>query len=188
MGTMQLGAEDRTGTVRERPSPLGAKDIRTQPGTGSSQYVSFLLGKEAYALDILEAREIVDLPALRRLPSTPSWILGLMDLRGEFVPVVDLKKKFELEPGEEAESKVVVVVAFQAEDGRDLVVGLLADAVLDVFELPRRELGPAPNFGARFSRSYLRGITKRDGQLVMVMEATKLLADTEVRLLAEPAA
>lgn len=160
----------------------------TQSGTGSSQYVSFLLGKETYALDILEAREIVDLPALNRLPNAPPWILGLMNLRGAIVPVVDLKKKFDLEPAEEVAAGFVIVVVFQAEDGQTLVVGLLADAVLDVFELAHSELGPAPNFGARFSRSYLRGMTKREGQLVLVMEATKVLADTDVRLAAEQAA
>ncbi|MBK7395210.1 MAG: chemotaxis protein CheW [Myxococcales bacterium] len=154
--------------------------VETTPSGTRHCYVSFLLGEETYALDVREAREIVDLPALRRLPNAPPWIVGVMDLRGAVVPVVDLEKKLGIPRTGGAAAGYVVVVVLQVR-GQELVVGVLADAVLDVFELAADELGRPPAFGARFSRSYLRGTTDRDGQLVLVLEATRVLADRDVR-------
>jgi purine-binding chemotaxis protein CheW len=157
-----------------------------------TQYVSFRLGRESYALDIWHAREIVDAPPLSQMPNAPAWIPGLMNLRGRIVPVVDLKKKFGLEDAASASVArgYVIIVEIGGEDRPPMSIGLLVDAVLEVFDLPASELEPPPKFGARFSRSYLVGMTKRAAAIVAVMDAAKVLADTDVLLedQCEPAA
>lgn len=157
--------------------------VEISPVKQANHYVAFRLGKEAYAIDVALAREIVDSPKLRQLPAAPAWIPGLMNLRGRVVPVVDLKKKFEL--GSEAEPGGYVIVVELTTDGEPFAVGVLADAVLEVFELAPEELGPAPRFGARFSRTYLRGMAKRNDEVLVVMDAEKVLSDSDVRLAAD---
>lgn len=146
-----------------------------------NQYVSFRLGKETYALDIWHAREIVDEPPLSQMPNAPEWIPGLMNLRGRILPVVDLKKKFGLEggPGQTTARGYVIVVEIESEGRAPQSIGLLADSVLEVFDLPASQLEPPPKFGARYSRAYLVGMAKRDAGIVAVMDASMVLEDTD---------
>jgi purine-binding chemotaxis protein CheW len=145
------------------------------------EYVSFRLGKEIYAVDIWHAREIVDAPPLSRLPNAPAWIPGLINLRGRILPVVDLKKKFGLadEPLRQSAQAYIVVVELPSEQGEPMSVGMLADAVLEVFDVPASELDPPPKFGARFSRDYLLGMAKRAAGIVAIMDAPRVLADAD---------
>ncbi len=146
------------------------------------EYVSFRIGKELYAIDVWHAREVVDTPAVSQMPNAPDWIFGMMNLRGRIVPVVDLKKKFGLAEAAEAAAHArtyVVVVELPGDDGDALPVGLLADAVLEVFDFDPAQLAPPPQFGARFSRAYLLGMVKRDTAIVAVMNAAKVLSDAE---------
>jgi purine-binding chemotaxis protein CheW len=158
--------------------------VEISPVKQANHYVAFRLGKEAYAIDVALAREIVDSPKLRQLPAAPAWIPGLMNLRGRVVPVVDLKKKFEL-GGDDDASRGYVIVVELVTDGEPFAVGVLADAVLEVFELLPEDLSPAPRFGARFSRTYLRGMARRNDEVLVVMDAEKVLSDSDVRLAAD---
>ncbi len=154
------------------------------------QYVSFRLGKEMYALDVWQAREIVDAPALNQLPNAPAWLPGLMNLRGQVVPVVDLKEKFGLDAGTKQVGRgaYVIVVDLPRKEHDQVTIGVLADEVLEVFDLTPSEIGPPPAFGARYSRSYLLGMAKREGGIVALMDAPKVLSDTDVLVPAEAAA
>jgi purine-binding chemotaxis protein CheW len=153
------------------------------------QYVSFRLGKEMYALDIWQAREIVDAPPLNQLPNAPAWLPGMMNLRGQVVPVVDLKEKFGLNAGlhEKQTPAYVIVVEVARKDEDPITVGVLADEVIEVFDVAAADLDAPPAFGARYSRSYLLGMTKRAGAIVAVMDAPKVLSDTDVLVPAEGA-
>lgn len=146
------------------------------------QYIRFRLGKEMYALDVWQAREIVDAPLLNQLPNAPAWLPGMMNLRGQVVPVVDLKEKFGLTAGigDQESRGYVIVVDVARKDEDPVTVGVLADEVLEVFDLGALDLEPAPAFGARYSRSYLLGMTKREGAIVAVMDAPKVLSDSDV--------
>jgi purine-binding chemotaxis protein CheW len=149
------------------------------------EFVSFNLGTEAYAIDVWHAREIVDAPELSRLPNAPAWIPGVMNLRGRVVPVVDLKRKFGLSSDVAAKGRgYVIVVELPHEDGV-ITVGVAADSVIEVFDLADPDLTPPPRFGERFSRAYLRGMARRPRGLVAVMDAEKVLADTDALDLAE---
>src|SRR5580704_5217333 len=145
------------------------------------QYVSFRLGKEMYALDVWQAREIVDSPVLNQLPNAPAWLPGMMNLRGQVVPVVDLKEKFGLNAGlhEKQTPAYVIVVEVARKDEDPITVGVLADEVIEVFDLVSSEIEPPPAFGASYSRSYLLGMAKRGATIVAVMDAPQVLSDAD---------
>jgi len=147
----------------------------------TNQYITFQLDDEIYALDVAHAREIVDVPRLTRMPNSPPWIRGVMNLRGSVVPVIDLKHKFEMGTTEVTQRSCVLIVEFEFEHAI-FVIGVLVDAVLAVFELAPEQLEAPPKFGARYSRKYLKGMGRRDDRVFMVLEANEVFADVEVEV------
>lgn len=142
------------------------------------QYVTFRLEQEIYALDVANAREIVELPPLTRMPNTPKWIRGVMNLRGAVVPVVDLKEKLGVGPTEATLEACVLVLEFVMDD-QLFVLGLLVDAVLEVFELTTEQVEPPPQFGAQYSRVHIRGIGRRDDNVFIILDADKVFGDVK---------
>jgi len=147
----------------------------------TNQYITFQLDDEIYALDVAHAREIVEVPRLTRLPNTPNWIRGVMNLRGSVVPVIDLKHKFDMGATEITLRSCVLVVEFEFDEAI-FVIGVLVDCVLAVFDLPPEQVEAPPKFGARYSRKYLKGIGRRDDRVFMILEANEVFADIEVEL------
>lgn len=143
----------------------------------TNQYVTFRLDDETYALDVGNAREIVEAPRLTRMPNAPSWIRGVMNLRGSVVPVIDLKQKFDMGVTELTRLSCVLLVEFML-DQEPFVIGVLVDAVLEVFELPPETIEPPPKFGARYSRQYLRGMGRRNDRVFVILDADKVFSDT----------
>jgi purine-binding chemotaxis protein CheW len=146
-----------------------------------NHYVVFQLGEEVYALDVVNAREIVGVSTLTPIPSVPEWIRGVVNLRGAVVPVIDMKTKFSMGRTEPTANSCVLVVEFAA-DGEDFVVGVLADRVLEVLELSEAAIEPLPKFGARFSRAYLRGLGRKGDLLFVILDAAKVFSDVNVDL------
>ena len=144
-----------------------------------TQYLTFRIDQEVYAIDVVNAREVIEVNALTPMPKAPAWIRGVVNLRGSVLPVLDLRRKFGL--GETAASKraSVVVVEMPLDEG-SLQVGVLVDTALEVFEYPQSQIEAPPKFGARFSRSYLRGVGRRDKYLFFILEAAKVFTDADV--------
>jgi purine-binding chemotaxis protein CheW len=153
----------------------------TEPVSSINHYVVFGLGDEVYALDVVNAREIVGVPPLTPIPSAPEWIRGVINLRGSVVPVIDLKSKFGMGRTDGTPSSCVLIVEFSA-DGEDFVVGVLADRVLEVLEVADSAIEPPPKFGARFSRAYLRGLGRKGDLLFVILDAGKVFSDVNVDL------
>jgi purine-binding chemotaxis protein CheW len=147
--------------------------------TATNQYLTFRLNGEVYAIDVGNAREIVGVPRLTRMPGTPSWIRGVMNLRGSVVPVVDLKHKFDMGQTEVTKDACILVVEFQV-DGQPYVIGLLVDAVVEVFELNPDAIEEPPRFGTRYSPRYIKGMGRRGDVVFVVLDADKVLSESEV--------
>lgn len=147
----------------------------------TNQYVSFRLDNETYAIDVGNAREIVEAPRLTRMPSAPSWIRGVMNLRGSVVPVIDLKQKFDMGVTELALHSCVLLVDFMLER-EPFVIGVLVDAVLEVFELAPEAIEPPPKFGARYSKRYLRGMGRRSECVFLILDADRVFSDSALKL------
>ncbi|MFW5740326.1 MAG: chemotaxis protein CheW [Myxococcota bacterium] len=147
--------------------------------TGTDHYLSFRLGRETYALDVGNAREIVECSTVTQIPKTPPWIRGVINLRGKVVPVIDLKMKFDMGQTEETVNTCVIVVE-AVSDGEMYVVGMLADAAKEVFELDEGAMEPPPRFGTKLATHYIRGMVKRGDELLVILDAERVFSLADV--------
>lgn len=147
------------------------------------QYVSFLLAGEEYAVSILRAREIVAYDTITRVPRMAASVRGVLNLRGQVIPVIDLAAKLGLSATEVTRWTCVLVVDVDL-DGEPLQLGILVDSVSDVLDLSPGDVEPPPQFGARIRLSYLTGIGKVGEKLVLLLDIDRILAAED--LLAAP--
>jgi purine-binding chemotaxis protein CheW len=158
-----------------------------EPGA-DRQFLSFLLGDEAYGVDILRVQEIRGWAPVRALPDVPDYVNGVLDLRGIIVPVIDLRTRFNLAGRVYSPTTVVIILSVRgdADDGR--LVGAVVDAVSDVLDVKADALRPAPKLGCCVGSRYLTGMVTVNGRMVVMLDADKLFADDEFALLDEVAA
>lgn len=151
---------------------------------GSRQYLSFCLGSELFAVDVLQVREILDVTPITRVPQMPEYMLGVINLRGSVVPIIDLRCKFGMEQAEKTANSCIVVmeVAF----GHELVVvGALTDAVREVLDLTPDDIEPPPRLGMRLRSDYIRGMGKKDDRFIILLDVDKVFAGDELAFSAE---
>lgn len=144
-----------------------------------TQYLTFRIDQEVYGIDIAHAREVIEVNALTPMPKAPVWIRGVVNLRGSVLPVIDLRRRFDM--GETQLGKRPSVVVVELAQGDDPIqVGVLVDTALEVFEYPDAQIEPPPKFGARFARNYLRGVGRRSQYLFFILIADKVFTDQDV--------
>jgi purine-binding chemotaxis protein CheW len=143
-----------------------------------SQFLSFSLAGSEYGAGILRVREILQYEAITRVPSTPRSIRGVINLRGQVVPVVDLAAKFGA--GETAPTKLTCILIVEANlDGQPTVVGVLAAAVREVIELGPDEIEPPPSFGTGVKVDFLLGMGKVGKRFVLLLDLDRVLSADE---------
>jgi purine-binding chemotaxis protein CheW len=142
------------------------------------QYVTFTLMGEEYALEIEHVREIIQCERVTSIPSMPPVVRGVMNLRGQVVPVVDLPVKFGL-PGTALDGTYVVVVDL-VWSGEAIRLGLLTAELGRVIDVKADELKPVPDFGTRIQSEYLRGVGQIDGRFVLFLDVERLLSPAEL--------
>ena len=140
-----------------------------------TQYLTFRLAGEEYAVGILQVREIITYGTLTKVPHTPPSIRGVINLRGNVVPVVDLGIKFGLTASQVTERTCIVIVETNYNDSRT-VMGVIADSVSQVISMPDDNVLPAPAFGTRVRVDYLRGMGKCGDKFVLVLDIEKVLS------------
>jgi purine-binding chemotaxis protein CheW len=138
----------------------------------ASQYLTFRACGEDFALPILRVREIIEHRPITRVPGAVGWVVGVINLRGRVIPVVDLALRFGLPPTSLGRRTCVVIVE-AAVGGAELVVGVMADGVCEVVELSRSEIEPPPAFGTPLPAEYLRGLGKLTQGFVLVLDADR---------------
>lgn len=155
-----------------------AKEINQQIGltTDGSQFLTFQLGEELYGVDILRVQEIKGYTAVTRIPNTPPHIKGVLNLRGTIVPIVELRTKFGMPTIDYTMFTVIVVVVV-----REKIMGLVVDAVSDVLNIDKKDIQPAPQFGAKVDVSFLNGIGKSGDKLVALLDMDRLLSDSDLQ-------
>jgi len=151
------------------------------------QYVTLALGAELFAVEVHRVREILDLAVIARLPNAPPFLLGMIDLRGECVPVIDLRGKLGLPPVARTVQTRILVLDVEV-TGRRLVLGLLADRVLEVTPLDGGIIEPPPDIGTRWQSDYIEGVGRRGDRLVVVFDLARLFSADEVALITPQAA
>ena len=140
-----------------------------------TQYLTFHLAGEEYAVGILQVREIITYGTLTKVPHTPPAIRGVINLRGNVVPVVDLGLKFGLTGSPVTDRTCIVIVEANINENRT-VMGVIADSVSQVISMPENNILPAPAFGTRVRIDFLRGMGKSGDKFVLVLDIDKVLS------------
>lgn len=147
------------------------------------ELLTFTLGAENYAIDILKVQEIRGYEAVTRIANTPDFIKGVVNLRGHIVPIIDLRVKLGLGEARYDASTVVIILNVL---GR--VIGVVVDGVSDVINLPPDAVRPAPEFGALLDTEYIEGLATLDGQLLIVVDIERLMGARDMALVSEATA
>jgi purine-binding chemotaxis protein CheW len=140
------------------------------------KYLTFRLGHESYGLPVLKVREIIRLPDITSVPRMPNYVMGVINLRGKVVPVVDLRVKFLLSKAELTERTCVVVTQVELHSKDKALMGLIVDAVEEVLSVPENEIEPPPDFGSKLSVDYLVGMAKIRGSVKTLLDIDKIMA------------
>ena len=140
-----------------------------------NQYLTFILGKETYGLDILKVQEIRGWTQVTQIPNAPNYIRGVINLRGEIVPILDLRRRFEMDELEFTATTVVIVVNVQ-----DRTIGMVVDGVSDVINMPEGELKASPDFGTAIDASFVQGLAALEQKMVIILAIDKMLQSCEL--------
>jgi purine-binding chemotaxis protein CheW len=146
----------------------------------SAQYLTFKLDQELYALEIGKVREVLEFSSVTRVPRMPEFMRGVINLRGNVVPVVDLKLKLGL-PATERTIDTCVVIAEVQVDGEATVLGALADSVQEVVELESDQMSPAPHVGTRITADCIRGMGRQDDHFLMLLDIDHVLSADDLQ-------
>lgn len=149
--------------------------------THSEQYLTFIIRNEEHAVPILRVREIIEFETVTHVPGTPSWVRGVINLRGAILPVIDLAAKFGHESSAVTKTTCTVVVETQLR-GDWITVGVMADAVSEVLDLTAEQIEPPPSFGTHIRVDYLLGMGKLDRKLVLLLDIDRLLSPVELEV------
>jgi len=155
------------------PMPSAAKTSER------TQFLTFSLSGGEYAIAVLRVREIIEHEEVTRVPSTPAFLRGVINLRGSVVPVVDLARKFRLPESPVTKRTCIVIVEVDSENGR-IVLGVLADAVNQVVEFRPEEIEPPPSFGTPVRVDYLHGLGKLGDEFVLILDTDRVLSSGEL--------
>jgi len=144
------------------------------------QYLTFFIHGEGYAVAILRVREIIEYETVTRVPAVPVHVRGVINLRGNVLPVVDLAAKFGGEESAPSRTTCIVVVETKLDDEM-VVAGLMADAVSEVIDLASDQIEPPPPFGTGVRVDFLTGMGKVDGRLVLILDIDRVLSPVELQ-------
>ncbi len=137
------------------------------------QWVTFRLADETYGINVMQVQEVLRVSEVAPVPGAPHYVLGIINLRGNVVTVIDTRIRLGLESTEVTDATRIVII-----EGAH-VVGILVDCVAEVVDLPMSEVESAPNVGSDESSRYIQGVASRDGELLILVDLNKLLTDQE---------
>ncbi|MEZ5543375.1 MAG: chemotaxis protein CheW [Pseudomonadota bacterium] len=155
--------------------PAGATTLQSEDGL--DQYLTFHLAGEEYGVDILRVQEIKGWSGVTPIPNMPDSILGVINLRGTIVPVVDLRRWFGLEPLAFEETTVVIVLHVSDGNDGERTIGVVVDAVSEVHNIGGDDLKPAPELGGVCSGNSVRGLATRDNRMIIILDVDHLMSD-----------
>ncbi|MFM1822851.1 MAG: Chemotaxis protein CheW [Planctomycetota bacterium] len=148
-------------------------------GANEHKFLSFCLGDEQFGVEILRVREIIGLIAITPLPQTPSYVKGVMNLRGRIIPVIDLRLRFGLDAAEATKETCVIVLEAGGDDGSQTVMGAIVDSVREVQDIPPSAIDPAPEFGCEIPLRYILGMGKVKDRVIVLLEIGEVIGIRE---------
>ena len=138
------------------------------------QWVTYKLGDETYGINVMQVQEVLRHTEIAPVPGAPDYVLGIINLRGNVVTVIDTRSRFGLSSCDITDNTRIVII-----ESDDQVVGILVDSVAEVVYLRSSEIDSAPNVGTEESAKFIQGVTNRDGELLILVDLNRLLNDEE---------
>lgn len=138
------------------------------------QWVTFKLETETYGINVMQVQEVLRYTEIAPVPGAPMYVLGIINLRGNVVTVIDTRSRFGLEPTEVTDNTRIVIIEAEKQ-----VIGIMVDSVAEVVYLKASEIDIAPNVGNDESAKFIQGVSNRDGELLILVDLNKLLSDEE---------
>ncbi len=151
--------------------------VNSENGAGAAQemrWVTFRLENEKYGINVMQVQEVLRISEIAPVPGAPNYVLGIINLRGNVVTVIDTRKRFGLDPKGMDDSTRIVII-----ESDDQVVGILVDSVAEVVDLPVSDMEAAPNVGTEESAKFIQGVASHDDELLILVDLNKLLTDEE---------
>ena len=139
------------------------------------KFLTFFLAGEEYGVEILKVHEIIGVLPVTRVPRTPEFVLGVINLRGKVIPIMDLRRKFGMEPGEQTAESCIIVVQVNG-----VQIGAVVDRVSEVVAIAPADVEDPPSFGADVETEYLLGLAKADGRVRLLLDIDRVLSTSEV--------
>jgi purine-binding chemotaxis protein CheW len=144
-----------------------------------STYLTFRLGDETFAFEVKNVREVLDLSDITRVPRTPDFMRGVINLRGAVVPVVDMRVKFGLPVLEDTTDTCIIVVEVDLE-GEITVIGALADSVREVFQIDEAHIEPPPSIGMQLNTEFIKGMGKQGEEFIIILDVNRIFSSAEL--------
>lgn len=147
----------------------------------AGKYLTFQMGKEVYGIEILKVQEIIGMMPVTRVPKTPDFVRGVINLRGKVIPVIELRRKFGMESREDTDRTCIVVVQVIGAVGT-VTMGLLVDEVSEVLNVGQEQIEAPPSFGVGVDTDFILGMGKVGQKVLMLLDADKVLSNEELVL------
>ena len=148
---------------------------------GMDQYLTFIMADEEYVVDILRVQEIKGWDSVTPLPNTPSYVKGVINLRGTIVPIIDLRQRFGLDTVPYGATTVVIMLKVEGEKGQR-IVGIVVDAVSEVYNVSQDDLKPSPDIGGAMDMEVVKGLATVEDKMIILLDIDQLLNDKEINI------
>ena len=154
---------------------MGMSEKAEQANDPITQWVTFFLEHEKYGVQVMQVQEVLRISDIAPVPGAPDYVMGIINLRGNVVTVIDTRKRFKLPEKESDDSTRIVIIETENEQ----VVGILVDSVAEVAELRTSEIESAPNLGNEDSSRFIQGVCNKENELLILVDVERLLTDQE---------
>lgn len=145
----------------------------------TKQYLTFKLGEELFGVDVIQIREILEFIKVTKIPLTPDFMCGVINLRGNVVPVIDIKQKFGIGKVERLLNTCIIVLEIESEDEK-IYLGALVDSVQEVFELENKDIEAVPKMGTKLKSEIIKGMGKRGDKFIILLDINKIFSSGEL--------
>ena len=150
------------------------KNNSSKSESATERYLEFNLGPEPYGIPLLSVKEVITLPETTRIPNAPSYYIGIMNLRGQIISIIDLRKKLGINPQEVNEEAVVII------EIEGMGIGLVVDSINKVLNIPLEQLKAVPEVSSQVNSKYIIGVFSADTKLVVILDLEKVLNISEI--------
>jgi purine-binding chemotaxis protein CheW len=153
----------------------------TASTTETTQFLTFRLDDEIFALDITKVREVLDFTTVTKVPRTPDFMRGVINLRGSVVPVVDLRLKFGMKATEKTVNTCIIITEVTV-DQETVVLGALADSVQEVLDLDAASIAPPPKIGTKLKTEFIKGMGRQNDRFIIILDIDRVFSSDELAL------